>query len=205
MLVGPRPQGLTCISAAYSQPRHALTAPCPPGWAYTRPRPHHSQGQALVRPTLRVPPNSATPQADVAHLARSRSSPGNRRHALHCRVWLYEIKGAAPPRQAAGLGRLTAGTPALRPTRTPTAHRPRLPPHPRTSCEPREATNLRAADPSQEHPPASGPRQRRCASLHDDLRPPLTRPLRRALVLRYGFGGSPWPSGQSRRARGRAR
>lgn len=30
------------------------------------------------------------------------------------------------------------------------------------------------------------------ASLRDGLRPPLTRPLRRALVLRYGFGGSPW-------------
>src|SRR6476659_3008522 len=47
-----------------------------------------------------------------------------------------------------------------------------------------EPTDLRAADPTPEHPPDSGPRQRRYASLRDGLRPPLTRPLRRALVLR---------------------
>ena len=60
--------------------------------------------------------------------------------------------------------------------------------------------------------PTSGPPTRRSsirptpdrikgadASLRDDLRPPLTRPLRQALVLRYGFGGSPWSHVPKRR------
>src|SRR4051794_32499782 len=37
------------------------------------------------------------------------------------------------------------------------------------------------------------PRQGRWASVRDGLRPPLTRPLRRAVLLRNGFGGSPCP------------
>lgn len=90
---------------------------------------------------------------------------------LHCWVGLYEIKGAAPPRQPAGSGRLTAGTPALRRWRA-FAHPHRAPATPAGNpgsslLNLTEAPNLRAADPTQEHPPDSGPRQgrlrRRCA------------------------------------------
>jgi hypothetical protein len=61
-----------------------------------------------------------------------------------------------PPRSGAGA-----------PTRTPAAHQPHQPGTPEHAAHCHEATDLRAADPTQEHPPDSGPRQgrlrRRCA------------------------------------------
>lgn len=49
--------------------------------------------------------------------------------------------------------------------------------------------HLHASDPPLHSPPTSGPHQGRSASLRDGLRPPLTRPLRQAPLLRYRVGG----------------
>ncbi len=125
----------------------------------------------------------------------SQSTLGPPRLCICC-IDLYGIKGAVAPRRPG------AALPAHgRDPRAPALARLRAPPPLPVQAAPGrgwegaadrpEVNSLRAANPSLEHPPDSGPHQERYASLRDGLRPLLTRPLRQALVLRYGFGGSP--------------
>ena len=53
------------------------------------------------------------------------------------------------------------------------------------------SSSTSASNPSLHSAPTSGPHQGRYASLRDGLRPPLTRPLRQAPLLRYRVAGSP--------------
>ena len=115
----------------------------------------------------------------------------------HCWICLLTDQGrgcAAPGRPPPV--RLTAGTPALR------RFAPRAPPPLTSRARPAwtESSSWQTIIRTSPEPPTRrrsirptpGCIKGADASLRDDLRPPLTRPLHRALVLRYGFGGSLW-------------
>jgi len=137
-----------------------------------------SQDAGRHRPGARSPPNRRPTDPCIAEQGSKRSRARLRRADRPAQARSRQ----GPPRS--GASRLRAPPPLA--GHASRGHRG----HAVITTEP---TDLRAADPTLEHPPASGSRQRRFASLRDDLRPPLTRPLRRAPVLRYRVGGSPWP------------
>jgi hypothetical protein len=63
--------------------------------------PDHAASAFVHVLATRLPPRACSPTS-------------NADACRHCWAGLYEIKGAAPPRQPAGFGPLTAGSPALR-------------------------------------------------------------------------------------------